>query len=89
MNEYDPIEVAARLVALVYQFNSAGGGLHVVVDDYNLEDASLAFCREWIAENRLDTSRLQRECELACVTALEALSEDDRFVAIGMSGHYQ
>lgn len=34
--------------------NGAGGSLHIVLDDFNLEDHSVQFCIEW-AEERGDT----------------------------------
>lgn len=81
----EAVEFAARLVPLVYYFNSGGGNLHIVLDDRNLGDGSLAFCRQFIAENPLESSPLQLACELACLTAFEGLNEDERFLAIERS----
>lgn len=30
--------------------NGAGGSLHIVLDDGNVEDSSIAFCRKWAAD---------------------------------------
>jgi hypothetical protein len=30
--------------------NGAGGSLHIVLDDGNIEDDSIAFCRKWAAD---------------------------------------
>lgn len=30
--------------------NGCGGSLHIVLDDHNLEDHCIAFCREWAAK---------------------------------------
>lgn len=43
------IRAAALAVSEVYQFSAVGGNLHIVLDDWNIEDESLAFCAEQIA----------------------------------------
>ena len=43
------IRAAAAAVAEVYEHSCVGGNLHIVLDDWNLEDGSLAFCDAQIA----------------------------------------
>ena len=31
--------------------NSCGGSLHIVLDDGNIEDGSVRFCRDWAAKH--------------------------------------
>lgn len=31
--------------------NGAGGSLHIVLDDGNVEDSSVTFCRKWAVDN--------------------------------------
>ena len=43
------VRAAAAAVAEVYEHACTGGNLHIVLDDWNLEDSSLAFCDAYIA----------------------------------------
>jgi hypothetical protein len=43
------IRAAAAAMDAVYEFHCAGGNLHIVLDDWNLEDESLEFCRKEIS----------------------------------------
>lgn len=43
------VRAAALAVAEVYQHSCVGGNLHIVLDDWNLEDDSLEFCAKQIA----------------------------------------
>lgn len=56
-----------------------GGHLHIAVDDYNLSDEDLAFCRSEIEADGSDP--LQTET----LVSLEMLSETDRFSALALS----
>jgi hypothetical protein len=59
--------------------NIAGGVLHIVVDDYNLGDWSISYCRE-LAEKANDADAI------AICDALLAIPVGvDRYVAIGLS----
>lgn len=42
-------EVLPRFLAY-YADNLAWGSLHIVLDDYNVDDASVRFCIDWAAE---------------------------------------
>lgn len=39
------VRAAAASIAEVYEHACMGGNLHIVLDDWNLEDGSLDFCR--------------------------------------------
>jgi hypothetical protein len=38
------VRAATASVALVYEHSCVGGNLHIVLDDWNLDDGNLAFC---------------------------------------------
>lgn len=42
------VREAALVIAEVYNHHGAGGNLHIVVDDWNLEDGNLEFCSKCI-----------------------------------------
>lgn len=63
----------------VYVESSVGGALHVVIDDWNVNDKSLNFCREY----------LETDAEHACWENLRGLSELERATALAIhKGHY-
>jgi hypothetical protein len=43
------VREAAAAVGAVYELNGVGGNLHIVLDDWNLEDGSVEFCDRQIA----------------------------------------
>lgn len=80
------------LIDEVYVHSGAGGNLHIVLDDSNVEDENLAHCRKWIEEGGYkpgwghDDSPEQLAAEMACLIALEAMTEDERNSALGLRG---
>lgn len=68
---------AVAAVDALYEWHGAGGGMHIVTDDWNVEDDSVAFCRE----------RIQRdgdERERQCLEAVALLTVDERASALAM-----
>jgi hypothetical protein len=63
----------APLIAAVYEESCVGGGLHIVVDDGNVEANHIVWC---IQNNSLTTA------EMACATALLDLSVEQRLAAL-------
>jgi hypothetical protein len=41
---------ASKLIDEVYKYEETGGCLHIVLDDFNIEDRSLSFCENDIKE---------------------------------------
>lgn len=62
------VREAARLVRELYQEHCTGGPLHIVVDDWNLEDGHVDYCGERCAPG----------IERRCYEALKAMNEDER-----------
>lgn len=73
-------EAAAVLVRDVYEHSPVGGNLHVIADDWNIEDEHF--------ERGLDcspgTTPRQHECEKRCFDALKAMTLDERASALAI-----
>ena len=77
----EPVMECSRLIAGVYELAAAGGNLHIVIDDWNLEDGSLEFCKEGIDEEAMDD---KRQAESKCLKAMKALNFDERASAMAI-----
>lgn len=77
---------AARAVARVFERSPAGGNLHIVIDDWNLEDSSLDFCRNAILTTERDGGGDEESLavQLECVELLRALSLEERVSALAI-----
>ena len=82
---------AAKLAERVYEFSCVGGNLHIVLDDWNIEDENIAWCRERINRIRSgtieqydDTDPQQLEAEDACLKALEPMTLEERASALAI-----
>ena len=75
-----PAAIAVQpLIAAVYEHNSAGGNLHIVLEDWNLEDSLIARCV------RTDDVT---EAELACAQALISMPLEQRAAALALYRGY-
>lgn len=85
---------AAKAIDDVYEHSPVGGRLHIVVDDWNLEDESIAFCADEIAKGERGEadwhgmSAEQLSAERNCATLLAALSLDERASALALHSGY-
>jgi hypothetical protein len=72
-------KAAAELIAEVYNHHNSGGYLHIVVDDWNIDYDSIAWCQNYIKHpvSYHERTPEQIEAELACVNALLELTEDE------------
>lgn len=91
MRDYDSIQSndarvveASNAIDRVYAYHLAGGGLHNVVDDWNLDDGSLKFCRDYIEAPGYDAEPERLEAERACIDLLSRLSEEERAAALAL-----
>ena len=78
------VRECAAAISKVYEFSMAGGGLHCVVDDFNIEDEHLT--DEYIG--RWNSSQKQESAERYCLGILKALSLDERASALGLHDGY-
>mgnify|MGYP005993114239 CR=1 FL=1 len=65
----------ARLYAEVYEANSVGGKLHIILDDFNIEDEQVAFCEEVPGKT---------EAETACLVELRRMTQAERCASLGL-----
>lgn len=75
---------AAKLIDDVYEETHAGGYLHVAVDDWNLEDHSLAFCKNCVEENSEAYTEESIEAQTKCLNALTLLTTEERYSAMAI-----
>lgn len=98
IDEKDPrIIKCLKLVGDVYVHHGSGGGLHVVIDDGNVDGGCLISCQELIeSKSYQDGSNWKTEpptkarlrAERKCCKALLELSEDERhYVYAKHHGH--
>jgi|SRR5271166_2387076 len=85
------VRVARDLIARVYDVSLTGGGLHVVVDDYNLDDATLdqILCQPVQAHARCGPSRAGfgltlSKVERQCAEALRKMTVAERASALAL-----
>lgn len=69
-----------QLYNAIYDHHSAGGCLHIVLDDFNIEDEWLEFCEIEVME--LNETNPMKETYLKCLNCLRPLSEDERLEII-------
>lgn len=80
---------AAEKVARIYDYSDVGGNAHVVADDWNLSDQTIDWClSEALAENIHKASEEQLAVEGDALTALRALSLDERASAMAIFEGY-
>lgn len=72
---HEDIRCAAVAVKAVYDEHETGGQLHVVVDDWNLSDATLTFCAD----------RVETPAERDCWATLWRLTEQERATVLALA----
>ncbi len=81
---------AQPLIRAVYDWHLAGGNLHIVLDDWNLEDANLDFCEKQVRTPDPDVPPEQIEAETKCLAVFRKMSEDERASALALyEGFFQ
>ncbi len=82
-------KACAESIAKVYSHSSVGGGLHIIVDDWNIEDSNVEFCSRYIesSEHRKDdeASNEQIRVERECLYLLKEMSLDERASALAIN----
>ncbi len=66
--------------------------MHVVLDDWNLDDSTLALCKNYIEQpdylGNVDVTPERIGSERACANALEAMTEEERGSALAIYDGY-
>lgn len=81
-------KAAVPLIAGVYEFSCSGAGLHIILDDWNIDDSSIAFCEHYIENERGTRSQEQLDAERACLKAFKEMTLEERASALAMYGDY-
>ena len=75
---------AAELIEKVYAASCTGGNLHIILDDWNIEDSHLIFCKTAIEENTHKLKPEELAAERACLSALRKLTVHERASALAI-----
>lgn len=70
----------------IYEFSGVGSGLHIVLDDWNLEDSHVLFCRDW-CESHLDNDDELAACRKCADLLLRATIEERASALIRTKEH--
>lgn len=79
---------AQPLISDVYEFHGAGGSLHIVLDDSNIDDSDINFCLTSIAENKRGYPPEQIEAERKCGEHFLSMTVEERSSALALSSGY-
>lgn len=89
------VREAAELVRQVFDHSVVGGNLHIVLDDWNIEDGSLHHCHKAIQNIQAgyfgphdDIDPAQVAIERKCCDAFLKLSLDERASALALFDGY-
>lgn len=84
----EKVKKAVRLIEKVYKYNGAGGNLHVVLDDWNIEDCHVFtdFNDKYIEEHK--ESEGQYKAEKECIAQLRLMNEKERASALAIYDGY-
>jgi hypothetical protein len=70
-----------KVIERIYSFSGAGGGLHIVLDDWNIEDGDILWCMQYRPGYRPDGLPLS---ERVCAKILLAMTIEERASALYM-----
>lgn len=74
---------AAELIRRVYEQGAVGGNAHIVLDDWNLEDAHIRWCLDEALVENIHCTDV--EVERRCLEAMLELSMDERASAMALA----
>lgn len=82
----DRVHAGSVLYNLVYEFSLSGGRLHVVLDDFNIDDSNVAFCAGEIAQAVAEDpgDAIQIAVERACCEVFAVMTRAERATTLGM-----
>lgn len=76
---------AANLADEVYKHNCVGGNLHIVLDDWNIEDENIDWCINHIkTQPNDDSTPEQLKAEMKCAEYLRGLTIEERNSAMAI-----
>lgn len=85
----DKTKAAAVLVSKIYEYSRVGSNMHIVTDDWNLEDDSIDFCLNAIRTAPFhEITPEQKEIEEACAVAFKSMTMDERASTLAIYDGY-
>jgi hypothetical protein len=79
----DKVKSLVEVIGRVYDISCVGGLLHIVLDEWNLEDENVKWCLEdAIPENFHQHSEEEIAIEIECALALLSATEEERGSAL-------
>jgi len=82
--DYHLLHQVVQAVRSVYDYNAAGGGLHVMLDDGNTADSDVEWLENWLAEQEGSVPWYQQEAERHCLVLFKHLSQPQRDYALAV-----
>jgi hypothetical protein len=79
----DKVTTAVKLINELYDYHSAGGNLHVVLDDWNLD--SIETCKNFI-DNEQDP--IKKEIELRVYNHISNITENELASALALKSSF-
>lgn len=83
----DRTKEAAKLIDAIYDCDNGGSGgyAHIVVDDWNMSDASINYCiKDAIRGECENFDEELQQASLNCLNYLKTLTEDERYSALAI-----
>ena len=78
------VRKAQQLISELYEIHSSGGDLHIVLDDWNVDNESLKFCYyEILLDTKLD--RNDRDLHLKVYYQLMKLTPQERISVLALN----
>ena len=84
----DKVRDAVSLIQKVYEHNCVGGALHIVLDDWNLDDSSVDFCGQYMEENKKNVCVAEYEATKACYEAFKEMTVEERASALALASGF-
>lgn len=82
---------ASKLIAELYTHNPVGGNLHIVTDDWNIDNDQVFYCKQEITAIKKGLppeyafcDPVTVEIEYKILTLMEPMSEDERAVTLAL-----
>jgi len=72
------IEKLKKNIQKIYEIDSAGGYLHIVLDDGNLDNRSINFCKQFAEEYKADISKKYYKLIIDTIKILKKFSIEER-----------
>lgn len=89
------IRLTAAIIGELYEISSVGGNLHIVINDWNLDDSSVEWCKDrvlrikkGIMEKYDDTDPEQLEIESRIINLLLPMTVSERGAVLALVDGY-